>query len=86
MRYALVLLLVLSFVMVGCKASPEDKVAKAEKAMEAGDFEKVLEICEDLLSDPSALDADLQQKIAKLKGDAMAKKAAEGASDVLGGD
>ena len=84
MRYALVLLLACSFVMVGCNSSPEAKADKAQKCLDNGDFDGALEICKELLSDPSALDKDLQAKIAKINGDAMAKQAEAKAKELVG--
>ncbi len=70
--------------MVGCNSSPEAEAEKAQKALDDGDFEKALEICKDLLSDPSSLDKDLQAKIAKINGDAMAKQAEAKAKELVG--
>jgi hypothetical protein len=86
MKRIISLMLVAAFALVlitGCGGSPEDKMEKAQKALEAGDFDKAISICEDLLKDED-LEASMKKQVEALHKQAeAAQKAAEGAGGLL---
>jgi hypothetical protein len=87
MKRIISLMLVAAFALVlitGCGGSPEDKMEKAQKALEAGDFDKAISICEDLLKDKD-LEASIKSQVEALLKSAELKKKAEGATGLLGG-
>jgi hypothetical protein len=82
MKRYISLMLMLAFVMavaVGCGGSPEDKLAKAQAAADDGDFEKALEICQDLLNDEDLSD-ELRAQVETLK---EACEAGEGVGEAV---
>jgi hypothetical protein len=76
MKRFISMMLVLAFAVVlvaGCGGTPEDKLAKATDELAAGNFDKAISICEDLLKDED-LDAALKTQVDALLKSAEAKK------------